>query len=46
VLSELDGARREYLLSNLKDKQVILTCCERGGIVADKLITVKGGIFN
>ena len=46
VLSELDGARREYLLSNLKDKQVILTCCERGGIVADKLITVKGGKFN
>jgi DNA replication and repair protein RecF len=46
VLSELDGARREYLLSNLKDKQVILTCCERGGIVADKLITVKGGIIN
>ena len=45
VLSELDGTRREYLLSNLKDKQVILTCCERGEIVADKLITVKGGIF-
>jgi DNA replication and repair protein RecF len=45
VLSELDSARREYLLSNIKDKQVILTCCERGEITADKLITVKGGIF-
>ena len=46
VLSELDGGRREYLLSNLKDKQVILTCCEKNDINADKLITVSGGVFN
>ena len=45
VLSELDGGRREYLLSNLKDKQVILTCCENRGIYADKLIYVKNGTF-
>lgn len=28
VLSELDGARREYLLHKIKDKQVIMTACE------------------
>ena len=46
VLSELDAGRREYLLSNIKDKQVIMTCCEKGDIVSDKLIHVKGGVFN
>ena len=45
VLSELDGGRREYLLSNLSGKQVILTCCEKNDIVADKLICVKDGKF-
>ena len=29
VLSELDVGRRGYLLSSIKDKQVILTCCEK-----------------
>ena len=46
VLSELDSGRRDYLLSNLKDKQVILTCCENKGINADKLIYVKNGAFS
>jgi DNA replication and repair protein RecF len=46
VLSELDGGRREYLLSNLKGKQVILTCCEKNDIKADKLITVNNGVFS
>ena len=45
VLSELDGGRREYLLNNLRGKQVILTCCENNNIVADKLIHVKDGVF-
>lgn len=45
VLSELDFSRRAYLLSSIKDKQVILTCCEKNDIVADKLIHVKGGVF-
>ena len=45
VLSELDSGRREYLLSNLKNKQVILTCCESNGINADKLVYVKNGTF-
>ena len=28
VLSELDGARRDYLINRMKDKQVIITTCE------------------
>ena len=45
VLSELDSGRREYLLSNLTGKQVILTCCERNNIKSDKIIEVKNGKF-
>jgi DNA replication and repair protein RecF len=45
VLSELDSGRREYLLSNLTGKQVILTCCERNNIRSDKIIEVRGGKF-
>lgn len=46
VLSELDAGRRSYLLSSIKDKQVVLTCCEKNDIVADRLIRVKGGVFS
>ena len=28
VLSELDGKRQDYLLNELSDKQVFITCCE------------------
>ncbi len=45
VLSELDCGRRQYLLSNLSDKQVILTCCESNCINADRLISVENGKF-
>ena len=45
VLSELDCGRREYLLSNLSGKQVILTCCESNCIKADRLISVNNGKF-
>jgi len=45
VLSELDRERRAYLLSNIKDKQVIMTCCEDIGIGADRQIRVCGGTF-
>ena len=45
VLSELDEGRRKYILSNLSGKQVILTCCEKKDIIADKLIYVKDGNF-
>lgn len=28
VFSELDSARRNYILSNISDKQIIITCCD------------------
>ncbi len=33
VFGELDGERREFLLSHLKDKQVILTCTEKDAVI-------------
>ncbi len=45
VLSELDGKRREYLLSRMQKKQVIMTTCESNGITADCVIGVKNGIY-
>lgn len=45
VLSELDFGRRSYLLSNLEGKQVIMTCCEKKDINAEKIIGVKNGEF-
>ncbi len=45
VLSELDAGRRSYLLSNLADKQVIMTTCEKSDIKAECIISVKGGSF-
>ncbi len=45
VLSELDRGRRSYLLSNLSNKQVIMTTCERSDINAERVIEVKNGIF-
>lgn len=48
VLSELDGARREYLLSSVKDRQVILTACESYGIenISANIISVEGGRYD
>ncbi len=45
VLSELDLGRRNYLLSNLDGKQVIMTSCEKKDINAEKVIGVKSGEF-
>ena len=45
VLSELDRGRREYLLNRIKGKQVIMTTCEKEGLLADHLILVKGGTY-
>ena len=45
VLSELDFKRREYLLSNLSDKQVIMTSCEKRDINAERVIRVENGKF-
>ena len=48
VLSELDGARREYLLSSVKDRQVILTACESYGIekISANIISVEDGRYD
>lgn len=29
VMSELDVSRRDYLLNHLKDRQIIMTCCDK-----------------
>lgn len=45
VLSELDAARREYLLHKIAGKQVILTTCEKIEEKTDHLILVEKGMF-
>lgn len=48
VLSELDGARREYFLSKKGDKQIIITSCDEGDDIsfADRIIRVGCGKFS
>ena len=45
VLSELDRGRREYLLSHIRGKQVIMTTCEKEGFGAAHGIFVKNGTY-
>ena len=46
VLSELDTKRKKYLLSGIKDKQIIMSGCEKDSdVMADKIIEVCGGEF-
>lgn len=45
VLSELDATRRRYLISNLTDKQVIMTTCEATDISGARVIYVKDGKY-
>lgn len=47
VLSELDFARREYLIEEIRDKQVIMTTCEINGesYKNANIIRVFGGKF-
>lgn len=47
VLSELDFARREYLIEEIRDKQVIMTTCEINGesYKNANIIRVSGGKF-
>ena len=46
VLSELDSKRKKYLISGIKDKQIIMSGCEKDtDINADKIIEVSGGEF-
>lgn len=41
ILSELDRSRKEYVLSGLNGKQVIITCCEE--VDVGNVYTVKNG---
>ena len=49
VLSELDSGRRRYLIEKIKDKQVILTTCEKiteeEGLSAASRILVQDGTY-
>lgn len=47
VLSELDSARRAYVLSGTKEKQILITSCEEGegSVLAGQIIEVTGGHY-
>ena len=47
VLSELDEKRKNYVLSGIGERQIIITSCESEGknIPADRIIEVRGGIY-
>ena len=45
VLSELDSKRRDYLINRIKNKQVIITCCDKNEIKEAKKISVSDGIY-
>lgn len=49
ILSELDRKRQDFILKNLSERQVIITCCNGEllkGINISKMIDVKEGSFN
>ncbi len=48
VLSELDDSRRKYLVNKIKDKQVIMSCCEINHDIIQnaKIIKVKNGTYS
>ena len=46
VMSELDNVRKSFLLNELKEKQVFITCCDEASVSAlarGKVFTVKSG---
>ncbi len=47
VLSELDERRRKYVLSEIGERQIIITCCDRNECIGftDKEIEVSGGQY-
>lgn len=47
VLSELDERRRKYVLSEIGERQIIITCCDRGECsgFTDNEIEVSGGRY-
>ena len=45
VLSELDSKRRDYLINRIKNKQVIMTSCDKNEIREAKTIKVVDGKY-
>ena len=45
VLSELDAKRKDYLINRIKNKQVIMTSCDKNEIREAKRITVADGKY-
>ena len=45
VLSELDVNRRAFVLSAIRDRQVIVTCCEPSDFSGASMIRVSGGRY-
>ena len=47
VLSELDEKRKEYVLSGIGERQIIITSCDKESLVsaASNIIEVKDGIY-
>ena len=45
VLSELDASRRAFLLEKIRDRQVIMTCCETNLLGSANVILVKDGTY-
>lgn len=45
VLSELDARRREYLINEIKERQVIMTCCESVPVGGARIIQVRNGTY-
>ena len=47
VLSELDERRRRYVLSEIGDRQIIITCCDKNECIrfTDNEIEVSGGEY-
>lgn len=46
VMSELDEKRQDYVLNNIKDRQVFLTCCDPSQVIrlcGGKSFLIKGG---
>ena len=46
VLSELDKTRQNYILNNITDRQVFITCCDPEnikGLISGKVFTVSAG---
>ena len=46
VLSELDGARQEYVLNRIGGGQTLVTCCEAGSVsrlTGGRVLTMEKG---